>query len=432
MEKDRLSATAHRGEWGNGWRVVLAAMIGIGFGPALAQNLSSLFVSSLTNAFGWTRGNMATAAGIGLIGAPLVPVIGKLADRVGARPVIAAAMLLLAAALSGIAASNGALWNYQLFIFLAAISVAGTSAVVYGRIIAPRFVRHRGIALGVATSGLSISTLLFSPVIATIIAHHGWRSGFLALAALAALVGLPLVLLLLRGVTAAPTHHAGDIDEIAPETLLVGMTGREARRDSRFWRLGAAAALINVASVGLVTQLVPFGIDRGLGLEEAALLVTSFGAAQIVGRLAMGLLVDRFPARLTAATFAGVSSLAFAALLMPTPGAGALVALVFFAMLMNGAENDLLPYLTARLFGLRAYGETYGALLTLALFGTAAGVVMFGRLHDSTGSYAIALTIAAAALGTAALLFLTLGDPEERRYARYDNAAAGVEPTTAS
>ncbi|WEK44718.1 MAG: MFS transporter [Candidatus Sphingomonas colombiensis] len=437
MEQERVADAEHRGEWRGGWRIVAAAMIGIGFGPGLVQNLSSLFVPGLSATFGWTRGDMATAAGIGLIGALFVPLIGRLADRFGARPVIVAGTLLLAGALAAFTVTSGAIWTYQLLIFCSALSVGGTSAVVYGRIIAPRFVRHRGIALGIATSGLSLSTLLLSPVIAGIIADHGWRAGFLTLAGLAALIGLPLVLLLMSGAVVAPVHHAGVTEDLAPETFLAGMSGREARRDSRFWRLGAAAALINIASVGLVTQLVPFGIDRGLSLEHAALLVTSFAAAQIVGRLAMGLLVDRFPAQRTAAAFAGVSAMAFAALLMPLPGAVAMIAVVFFALLMHGAENDLLPYLTARLFGLRAYGETYGALLTLALFGTAAGVMMFGRIHDSTGDYAISLAIAAGALALAALLFLTLGDRRAPSAARrdqtgYDNAAAGVAPTTAS
>ena len=151
--------------------------------------------------------------------------------------------------------------------------------------------------------------------------------------------------------------------------------------------------------------------------------------SQIVGRLGIGLLVDRFPARKTAAVFAGISAAAFAALLLPTPDAWMMATLVFFAMLMNGAENDLLPYLTARLFGVRAYGETYGLLLTIALFGTSTGVVMFGRLHDSTGDYAIPLAMAAAALALAALLFLTLVD---RRAGTGVASRYRVEPRAAS
>ncbi|MCW6536862.1 MFS transporter [Sphingomonas sp. MMSM24] len=413
MERVERIAAAHPNEWRGGWRVIAAAMIGNGFGPGMYQNLSSLFVPGMTAAFGWTRGDIATAAGIGLIGALGVPAIGRLADRLGARPVIVGATLLLAATLAGFATLGGALWIYQLLVLCLALSVAGTSAVVYGRLIAARFVTHRGIALGVATSGLSLSTLVLSPLVAGVIARHGWRVGFAVLVALVLAVALPAVLLLLRGVVVAPVHRAGEAEDIAPETLLAGMSAREARRDARFWRLGLAVALVSLASVGLITQLAPFGTDRGLGLEQAALLVTAFGASQIVGRLAMGLLVDRFPARLIAAGFAAISAAAFAGLLLPGSGVAGLAALVFAALLMNGAENDLLPFLTARLFGLRAYGETYGALLTMSLFGTASGIVMFGRLYDATGNYAWPLSIAAGALALAALLFLTLTERRE-------------------
>src|SRR5204863_252345 len=157
--------------------------------------------------------------------------IGRLADRPGARPVIVGATLLLAATLAGFATLGGALWIYQLLVLCLALSVAGTSAVVYGRLIAARFVTHRGIALGVATSGLSLSTLVLSPLVAGVIARHGWRVGFAVLVALVLAVALPAVLLLLRGVVVAPVHRAGEAEDIAPETLLAGMSAREARRD---------------------------------------------------------------------------------------------------------------------------------------------------------------------------------------------------------
>ena len=84
------------------------------------------------------------------------------------------------------------------------------------------------------------------------------------------------------------------------------------------------------------------------------------------------------------------------------------MALVFMAGLMHGAENDLLPFLASRLFGLRAYGEIFGSILILALIGTAGGIVGWGRLHDATGDYDVALTVATVAMAMAGLLFLTL------------------------
>ncbi len=401
---------AKPGEWRRGWPVVAAAMIGIGFGPGLFQNLSSLFVVGPVAEFGWSRGDIATAAGLGLLGGLAVPFLGRLVDRFGARAMIIIGMLLLAAVYVGMASMAGPLWQYQALIFGLALTVPGTSAIVHGKLIALRFTAHRGMALGIATSGISITSLTLAPVIGGVIAAYGWRTGFLTMAVLVGLFALPAVLALLRGTYTGPTRPDPDAPEAA--IPVEGMTGAETRRDGRYWRLGIAAALINVASVGLVTSLVPFGVDRGLTEGDAALLVTSFAASQVVGRLVMGALVDRFRPQVIAAVFALVSALAFVSLQLPHPGLALLLVTVFLSGLMNGAEHDLLPFLTARLFGIRAYGEVYGLLIMISLIGTAVGVTAFGRLHDATGSYSAALVVAAAALAMTALLFLTL---RERR-----------------
>lgn len=397
---------ARAGEWRLGWPVVAAAMVGIGTGPGLYQNFSSLFVDGMVGAFGWSRGEIATAAGFGLLGALGVPVLGRLADHWGTRPVIVTSTLLLATTYVGFASMTGSLWEYQALVFCLSLTIAGTSPVVFGKLIAVRFKQHRGVALGVATSGLSITSLILSPALAAILTHYGWRIGFASLGALVALVALPTVLALLRGAI-PPSIRVGPVVVAMPDD---GMTGSQARRDGRFWRLGLCAALVNAASVGLLTSLVPFGTDRGLSLEKAALLLTAFAAGQIVGRLLMGVLVDRFRPQATAALLAGVSALALIGLQMPEPGLATLLGLVFCAGLMNGAEYDLLPFLTARLFGLLAYGENFGLLLALALIGTASGIIAFGRLHDATSSYSAALVLATFALSLAAVLFSTLSD----------------------
>ncbi|MBY9064709.1 MFS transporter [Sphingomonas yunnanensis] len=384
-------------EWRAGWPLVLGGLVGMGAGPGLFQNLSSLFIPGLIAEFGWTRGEIATAAGIGLLGCVVIPLFGRATDRAGPIPVITFSLLLLAATYLAFTHMAGELWHYQILVLCLALGVPGTSAVAYGRPIAARFVAHRGLALGVATSGLSIATLLMPPIVGAAITRHGWRSGFAVLAAYAALIALPVTLLALRRAASATTDH------VPP-----GPSARASRREGRFWRLGLTAFCVNFATVGLVTQLVPLGLERGLGTSEAALLVTAFGSAQLVARVAIGALVDRLAPHRVAAAVALLSAAGFALLELRAPGLAALWLIVFLAGLMNGAENDLLPFFAARLFGVGAYGETYGSLLVIALLGTAAGVIGFGRLRDATGAYDLALALGAGAMLAAAVLFLSL------------------------
>lgn len=397
-------------------------MLAAAIGPGLFQNLSSLFTPGLEASFGWTRGQISTAAGLALVAAAVAPFVGRVADRVGLRPVIVATMLLLGAGYAALATMSGAMWQYQLGVVALVLAVPGTSSLVYGKLIAGAFVRHRGLALAVSTAGLSVATILAPPAIGAVIAARGWRGGFAALSVVAVAVALPLILLALRRAAAGPTRPdpTSGPSGAAAEPPVTGVTAAEARRDRRFWQVVLSAALVNGATTGLVTQIVPLGLERGLGAGQAALLLTAFGASAIAGRLLIGLLIDRLRPQPVAAGFALVSALAFALLAAGIGGLAPLLLLVFLAGLMNGAENDLLPFLTARLFGLRAYAEIFGTGMPVALVGTGIGVVGFGRLHDAYGDYRLALLVGAGALVAAGLCFLTLGDralPELRTVA---------------
>jgi len=389
----------HSSEWRRGWPVVLGAAAMFATGPALYQNLSSLFMADLETALGLTRGQIATSAGLGLLGAFAAPLIGRLADRIGVVPVMVASVLVLAGAHGLLAAMSGPRWQFQLGIALLALSAPGFSALIFGRLIARRFDRHRGLALGVATTGLAVATLLLPPLFAFVISAYGWRAGYLALGGAALFVGLPMALIAVRA--AGPPESA-----VAPPAPIAG--GSLSWRDILFWRLAGSTMLINIGTVGMVTQLAQIGRDRGFSLTEAGLLLSAYALSQIVGRLGIGLLIDRFAANRMAALFGLVSAAGFAALV---PGEGGLVLVcvaVFCAGLLNGAEFDLLPYFASRLFALETYGELYGRLLMLAILGSATGIVGFGWLRDFTGSYAMPLAVGCIAVLLASMLVLRL------------------------
>jgi MFS family permease len=56
-----------------------------------------------------------------------------------------------------------------------------------------------------------------------------------------------------------------------------------------------------------------------------------------------------------------------------------------------GAEYGLFPYFITRLFGVRNFGQLYGAVYAAAALSYGAGPVLMGRAFDATGSYQFAL-----------------------------------------
>lgn len=405
-----MSAARPPSEWRRGWLIVVGGAAMSGTGAGLYQNLSSLFMPGLQEVLGLSRGQVSAAASFAVLGALAAPLIGRIADRAGIMPVMVLSALGIAASHLWLSAMSGPLWQFQAGVALLALSAPGVSAMIFGRMIAQRFDKHRGLALGLVTSGLSVTTLILPAITGWVIEHWGWRAGYHLLAALAVGFGLPLALVAARA--------TGTLERPS-RTARVGKP--PSWRDGTFWRIGGAAMLINIGTVGMVTQLALIGRDRGLGLAEAGLLLSAYGLSQIVGRLLMGALVDRYTANRIAAVFGVISTLGFFALVIGPPGLAFALVAVFVASLLNGAEYDLMPYLVTRLFPLEVYGEIFGRLLMLSIVSGGIGLIGFGVLHDVTGSYSVPLGIGALTMLLAT--FLLYGIPP---YPRHEGEAASA------
>ncbi|MBM3773967.1 MAG: MFS transporter, partial [Acidobacteria bacterium] len=110
---------------------------------------------------------------------------GMLADRYGARGIVATAILLW----SGFTALTSMAWNYasllvtRLLFGASEAALSPSIASAYGRWIP---VSERSTAFGAFLSGGRIGGAMAPPVAAWILARHGWRAMFLAFAGLGA------------------------------------------------------------------------------------------------------------------------------------------------------------------------------------------------------------------------------------------------------
>ena len=388
---------ARASEWRGGWPVVLGSAAMAGVGAGLYQNLSSLFMPGIREITGATRSEIGGSAALGLLGALAAPFIGRLADRIGVVPVIVVSALGLAATYVWLSLMSGGLWQFQIGVAFLALTAPGMSAMIYGRLVARRFDRHRGLALAFATSGLSLTTVLLPAAIGWTIESWGLAAAYYVLATLAVVVGIP------AGLYA--TKKAGALEHPA-RTERIGKP--PSWTDLLFWRICGATMLINVGTVGMVTSLALIGGERGLGLAAAGLLLSSYGASQIVGRIAMGALIDRYPANRIAAAFGMISTAGFVGMMWGIDGLPFMLAAVFVAGLLNGAEFDLLPFLVSRLFPMETFSELFGRLILFSILSGGIGLAGFNLLRDWTGSYTAPLGIAAVCMMLAATLLYTL------------------------
>lgn len=379
-------------EFAAGWTTVLAAAIAIGVGSmGLGFYSLGLFLQPVQTEFGWSRAAVSGAATFQQLGIFLsAPLVGRLADRFGMRGIAVASYAATALALVLLSRAGPSLAGWYALWLLVSLAGCGTTPAIWARLVSTRFNSARGLALGLMLLGTGFAAMLAPALLGPVFAEQGWRTAVLAMAAVTALVGIPVSLLVTEKRDAAPaTPAARGRFERNPQTLI----------------LLAVAALLGFIVAGLVVHLVPMLVDRGVNASSAARVATAVGVAVIAARVIVGYLFDRFHAPHVAALFLIAPMIAS---LILWQGGPAIVAAIFLGLAV-GAEVDMLAYFTSRYARMDNYSATYGGILGVFCLGAAFGPLAFGRSVDLSGNYDLALVASAVALAVVVLLIARLG-----------------------
>lgn len=374
---------------------MLACAVANGTGIALLFYCFSLFLIPMSADLGLSRAQAGLIQSLIVTAVIGAPVIGRMTDLFGFRAVFVVCTLIL----GGVGLAQGlwvsGFWSLAASVLVAGFIGGGSSSVALTQPINAHFRKYRGRALGLVGIGVSIATIFVPPLLQEIIAVN-WRWGFLALAGLSTLVGLPAVLLLMPRQTGRRPIRYGH-GRLPHDWSFLKV------RD--FWLLSLANMIAGITTGGAISQLAPMIAERGLAPATAALGVSAFAAGQFAGKLGGGWLLDRFEPRLMAILMTIIPSMGFLVMIEADPGMAGLV-LVSCAMIgaLSGADVDIYAFFVARRFGLASYGSVFGALHGLGWIGAVAGITLFSSTFTRTGSYApaqyaaIALLLVAAAL----------------------------------
>lgn len=386
----------------NRWWIVVGSVFGllVGNGPIM-QFTFGVFLLPVTKEFNWSRSTTSLALVIGLcVTALCVPLAGRLADRHGVRAVTLPAITLFALSMVALAFLADTPAKFMIIYALMGIAAAGQTPLPYAKAIAAWFDDKRGLALGVAMSGVGLGAALVPQFAQALVTHVGWRGAYVGLAALTFVVGFTAVGL--------AVHEPPQRTAAAGLPALPGLTGRQALRSPLFWKLAIAFAGVALATNGVIAHVVPLLVDRGIAATLATSALGFAGLALIGGRLLAGFLLDRIFAPYVAAFFFLVPVAGITLLLANPLPAYAAVAVVLIGLGL-GAEVDLIAFLLSRYLGLKSFGEIYGYLFAAFMAGSGAGPYVMGFVFDATGSYSSALTGLSLVLLASAMLVLRLG-----------------------
>lgn len=380
-----------------GWWVVAAAfaVTFVGFGSAYTF---SAFIEPLQREFGASRGAVSLVFSLaGFLYFALGIVSGPLADRWGARRLCIAGMLLVGAGLALASVARNIVEVYAAYGLGVGLGV-GLAYVPAVGAVQRWFVKRRGLASGLAVSGIGVGTLAMPPLAALLIDGMGWRDAYLTLGVLAAVLGVGASLLLEndpreRGLAAdgepLPAHaHA------APPSG--DLSVRDAVRTRQFISLYAACLIASFGVFVPFVHLVPHAQDLGIAQGSAVLLLGVIGIGSTAGRFFLGSLADRMGRH----RFLLCTVIALAFTLVIWAVATGFWMLALFAFLFGacyGGWVAVLPAVVMDLFGGRNVGGIIGVLYTSVAFGTLIGPSAAGYAFDASRSYTLPILAAVAA-----------------------------------
>lgn len=401
-----MSAPDPKSEWRSFWSLPFAAALGYSTSVIHVYSIGP-YIGPLQQEFGWSRAQISLGLTVAsFISAIFCIPIGMLVDRVGPRRIGLAGVLVMSASFALLGTATGGTANWVALWTVIAFGTLFVQATVWTSAVASRFETSRGLAFAITLSGASVSATVF-PILATwLIGAHGWRAAFAGMAGIWAALVFPLLFLFFRG--SRDTGHEAR-GAAAPSAALAGVTLSQGLRSPTLYKLLLASALFTFTAIGALVHFVPILTDRGAAPLAAAGIASLIGIFSIIGRLGTGFLLDRFPAHLVGAAAFLLPILASALLLWD--GANPLSQSVAAAVLglTVGSEVDVIAYLAARHFGLKAFGALYGALIMALSLGTSFGPLAAGAVFDRYGSYSPFLTLAIALMAASALALATLG-----------------------
>jgi MFS family permease len=358
------------------------SLLGRGLGESF-----TVFLKPISEDFGWDRAQVVSVYSLTwLAGGLTAPLVGRLFDRSGPRPVYALGLLLLGAAFL-IAAHAQHLWQVQLSVGLCVglgIALIGNvpNSILLGRWFGPRLPT----AMAILYSATGAGILVLLPASQVLIDRIGWRDAYQLFGIVSLCLLLPLLVLPWRLFATGSPHivkktDLGFVDE--------GWTVWSAMRHHAFWALFATFFFTAVAMYAITAQIVAYLIDAGFPPLQAATAWGFSGILTLFGMLGISTLDGLIGRRPSVLFSYGVSIVGIILLwlLQYYPNYWILTGFVVCFGSMIGSRGPLITATALNIFRGERVGTIYGTISIGSGLGSGLGSWTGGLIHDWTHSY---------------------------------------------
>ncbi len=397
-----------------GWYIVVGAFLvmSVNYG---ARYCFGIFVKPLSGEHGWSHSVISLAATINMliysIGAIFV---GRMLDKFAPRWIMTTGAIIAAAGFILTGFVNSPLTLYLAYGLLVGLGATGMGVVICSSSVGKWFIKMRGLAIGIATMGISFGIMTLTPLAGFLGRYFSWRAGMFILGAITLTVGVTVSQLLMRKTHPEAYGLLPDGDKIplpgqisaAPAVSKISL--RIIFKDSRFWTIAISQSLIVMVIMSVFVHQVAYAVDNEINSIAAASSLAAISVTGFIGQFFFGWLSDRLRDA-KYAYFLGISFLLCGMILLNY--ADNVRSLYLYAVIYGfgyGCIAPILPILIVDRFGRHTLGSIYGLLTFFIGFIGSLGPILGGIIYDYFGSYHYLWLINTIILALTSIIILTL------------------------
>ena len=387
-----------------GWIIIAISFLALFFSIGVRVSFGVYYVAILDE-FGWTRAKTAAAFSLAMcVHALFAPVSGYLIDRFSPRQLFPVGAAFLAAGLISCSYISS-IW--QLYLFWGVITAIGINMTGFApnMTIVPRwFIKKKGMANGLALSGIGTGSFVVVMVVGFIIKLAGWRNAFIAAAGAVSLILIPVSAIFLRRSPQEiglfpdneyPEENITDHSETKPDNNRIHINAENiwtvgrAIKTSPFWWINLTAACHGFMLNMMVVHQAIYVVESGFSPLLAASILGLTGGLSSFGNTIFGTLSDRIGRKgaLTFGAFIAFSGMLFFMSLNHYPTR---LSLYLFTVLYGVGQGSYTPIYASSMADLYT-GPSFGKIMaTISIsygLGGALSSYIGGYLFDISGSY---------------------------------------------
>ena len=385
---------------------------------------SALWAVALEANFGWSRTQLGLALCFTRIEGSLTgPIAGYMVDRLGPRFMVFTGLSILTLGFVLFSQVQN-LWMFYLAYFIMSVGQGQAGWLTVMTLLNHWFLRHRGMAMGLAMVGMGVGGLVLMPLIAWLINPDADRIGWRHTAEIFAVITLISALVLPKIIRNKPEDIADYPDGQAPvvadsdsqaseveQNQELELTIGQALRTQAFWCISFGHGFGSMVVLAIMSHLGLLMSDLDYGLQTAAWIIMLQTSVSIVFQFLGGWIGDLIPKNVALFIFTTIQGIGVVFLVIGPE----LIYFYAFAVLFGigfGGRTPLTTAIRGDYFGRASFGKILGISTVPMNVLLLVAAPMAGFMRDELGDYDLAFITLAGLNMVGAILFLVARKPK--------------------